>query len=80
MDLWIAQPGAHACLTQVTYLLSLWEVIGARGHMPEELGELIELRSLILGSHKDAIYSSPIHSIHYPELTDSGPTRRLRAS
>ena len=59
IDLWIAQPGHVASISLGGF--------GARGHMPEELGELSELRSLILGSHNDAINSSPINKIDDPD-------------
>ena len=59
IDLWIAQPGVMVLDDGHVASISLGG-FGARGHMPEELGELSELRSLILGSHNDAINSSPI--------------------
>ena len=66
IDLWIAQPGVMVLDDGHVASISLGG-FGARGHMPEELGELSELRSLILGSHNDAINSSPINKIDDPD-------------
>lgn len=59
IDLWTIQPGVT--LEQSGRVVALsFGGFGARGDMPEELGELDKLRSIAIGYHEDGLGSSPI--------------------
>lgn len=67
IDLWIAQPGVKVLENGYVASISLGG-FGARGHMPEEIGELTELRSLMLGTHNDGVGTSPIDKVDPDEI------------
>lgn len=60
IDLWTAQPGVKVLDNGRVASISLGG-FGAKGDMPEELGELTELRSLSIGTHMDGVGSSPLY-------------------
>lgn len=62
IDLWVAQPGISVLENGRVASLSL-SGFAARGDMPEELGDLDELRNLVLGTHDDYFAFSPIDDI-----------------
>lgn len=69
MDLWVAQPGVKVLDNGHVASISLGG-FGARGDMPEELGELSELKSLMLGTHNDGVGSSPIFKVEPDQIVD----------
>ena len=67
IDLWTAQPGVTNEQNGRVASLSFGG-FGARGDMPEELGELDMLRSISLGYYEDGIGSSPIGQMSVDEI------------
>lgn len=67
IDLWTAQPGVKVRENGRVASISLGG-FGARGAVPEELGELAELTNLTIGSHMDGVGSSPLYSGNPDEM------------
>lgn len=61
-DLWTAQPGVEVLENGRVASISLGG-FGAKGDIPEVLGDLTELRALYVGTHLDESTDSPIRSI-----------------
>ena len=74
VDLWTAQPGVQVLENGRVASLSLGG-FGAKGKMPECLGDLTELRQLYLGTHLENSSDSPINGID--ELYHKGGAEAL---
>lgn len=67
IDLWTSQPGVTLTASGRVSALTFGG-FGARGDMPEELGELSELTSLAIGYHADGLGASPIGQMSVNEI------------
>lgn len=75
IDLWTAQPGVEVLPNGRVASVSFGG-FGAKGDIPECLGELTELRHLYLGTHLEYSFQSPIYSVE--ELYKQGGVDAVR--
>lgn len=70
IDLWTAQPSVQVLEDGRVATISLGG-FGAKGDMPEALGELTKLRSLMIGLHDDGMGNSPIGQAPVDEIEEA---------
>lgn len=70
IDLWTAQPGVKVHENGRVASLSLGG-FGARGAMPDALGELTEMRNLMLGTHDESFSDSPINDVDPEQVVET---------